>query len=110
QRRWLTLPESRSACRNLGLLLETLRVRGNRDFLLRFYESYDYFQAEPDMATGLVRTWPLLGRIERLLRIDGDSAAVIELNRRGHEFLLKFYPLIQLVIAEDGVPRDYRFL
>lgn len=42
RRRWLSLPETRPACRNLGLLLESLRASGGqRDFLLTFYEAYD---------------------------------------------------------------------
>jgi hypothetical protein len=113
RRRWLTLPETRSSCRNLGLFLETLRRRGNmREFILRFYEAYDRFCAETvdDPWRGNVRRWPLLTCIERLLRAGGDTEAAIRLNRWGNEYFLKFHALIQTITAEKGLPNDYNHL
>lgn len=113
RRRWLTLPETRPVCRNLGLLLEMLRRRGHaREFILRFYEAYDHFCAErmDDPWYGKVRRWKLLLRIERLLHAEGNTQAAIRLNRWGNEYFLKFYALIQMIIAEDGMPTDYNHL
>jgi hypothetical protein len=113
RRRWLALPETRAAGRNLGLLLEALRRRGGwRTFILEYYEAYCYFAAETaaDPVRGPFRRWPVLGRIEQLLRADGDSEAAIRLNRRGNEHFLQFRALIETVIEEDGVPKDYKHL
>jgi hypothetical protein len=113
RRRWLALPETRAACRNRGLVLEALRRRGDwREFLLEYYEAYCYLAAETamDPVRGPFRRWPLLGRIEQLLRADGDSETAIRLNRWGNEYFLLFRALIQTVIAEDGMPKDYRHL
>ncbi len=115
RQRWLTLPENHLACRNLGLLLEALRRHGKyRDFLLTFYEAYDYFAAETVSGTSqkTYRFWPLLNSINQLLRTGGesDSEEAIQLNQTGNEYFLKFYPLIQTIIAEKGVPRDYQHL
>lgn len=110
--RLLALAETRTACRNLGLFLEALRRRGrDREFLLAFYESYDYFRGEAaeDDCGCAVRRWALLERIDRLLRA-GDGRAALELNRRGNEYFLLFRPLAEMVIAEDKVPTDYKHL
>jgi hypothetical protein len=110
RRRWLTMPETRAACRNTGLLLEALRRRGeSRAFILDFYESYDYFRART-RADGHKRFWPVLDEIEKLLRVAGDNDAAIQLNRRGNEYFLKFRALVETVIAENGVPTDYAHL
>ncbi len=113
RQRWLDLPETRGSCRNLGLLLEALRRRGDwRDFLLEFYEAYEYFAAvtaEGDSGRP-VRTWPVLEQIGRLLGAGGESEAAIRVNRWGNAYFLKFRPLVQIVIAEGGVPRDYTHL
>jgi hypothetical protein len=111
--RWLALPDTRPACRNLGLLLEALRRRGDhRDLLLQFYEAYDYFrgQRRPDGWGGTVRVWPVLPTIEKLLRTPGDSEAAMRVNRWGNEMLLLFRPLIEIVVAEGVVPTDYAHL
>ncbi|HEY0406347.1 MAG TPA: hypothetical protein VGC89_11510 [Pyrinomonadaceae bacterium] len=113
RRRWLAMPETRAACRNVGLLLEALRRRGgHRAFILDFYEAYDYFRARtrPDEWRGQERFWPVLDEIEKLLRVAGDSDAALQINRRGNEYFLKFRALIETVIAENGVPTDYAHL
>lgn len=121
RRRWLALPENRSACRNLGLFLETLRRRGDRRaFILEFYEAYEYFRAETgrDERGRPGRRWPLLAHIERLLRAGHDidpgneaaMTAALQINRRGNEYFLKFRPLIRLIVEEGGPPVDYNHL
>ncbi len=115
RQRWLTLPETRPACRNLGLLLEALRQReGYRDLVLAFYEAYEYFNAETryDPWRGEnVRYWPVLDEVERLLSANSDGGAGLEaairLNRRGSEYFLKFHALIQMIITEGRPPVDY---
>jgi hypothetical protein len=113
RQRWLVIPESRRACRNIGLLLEALRRRGsNREFCLEFYEAYDYFRSElrDDAWSGQVRVWPLLKTIEELLLVPGDSEAAVQVNRWGNEYFLKFRPLMEIIVAEAGLPRDYSLL
>ena len=111
--RWLALPETRDACRNLGLLLEALRRRGNhRELLLEFYEAYDYFRAEsrPGKWGNTRRVWPVLDTIEKLLRAPGDHDAAILLNRRGNEYFLTFRPFLEILIAENRLPSEYAHL
>jgi hypothetical protein len=114
RQRWLVMPETRRACRNTGLLLEALRRRGtSRAFILEFYESYDYFRAqtrEGEKFGRAQRFWPILDEIEKLLRTDGESEAALQINRRGNEYFQKFRPLVETVIAENGVPTDYALL
>lgn len=111
RRRWLSMPETRHACRNVGLLLEALRRRGDsRAFILDFYEAYDYFRAGTRAGRrqqGGKRFWPVLEEIEKLLRAPGDDDAAMRINRRGNEYFLKFRPLVETVIAENGIPTDY---
>lgn len=117
RRRWLVLPETHVCCRNLGLLFEAMRRRGRwRDFLLEFYEACDYLRGEPirDVVNRSHRRWRLIDEeIAPLLQAgadDDDSRAIdvaTRLNRRGREFFLLFYPLLQLVIAEGRRPTDY---
>ena len=113
-RRWLSMPETLLACRNLGLLLEALRRRGDqRVLILEFYEAFNYFRATQVVDPWYSkprRRWPLLDHIERLLRATGDSEAAIQLNRRGNEYLFLFHPLLKIIIAEHGLPRDYYHL
>jgi hypothetical protein len=115
RRRWLSMPETRHACRNVGLLLEALRRRGDsRAFILDFYEAYDYFRARDTRAdqrqVQKKRFWPILEEIEKLLRAPGDDDAAMQINRRGNEYFLKFRPLVETVIAENGIPTDYAHL
>ena len=119
RRHWLELPETRPACRNLGLLLEALRRQENqRDFLLTFYEAYDHQRGRSfrDPWDGRAyHTWPLLVEIERLLRAgsssDGASAqAALNLNRRGNEMFLLFYPLIETIKTDGHPPTDFNLL
>lgn len=110
---WLQMPESREACRNIGLLLEALRRReDHRAFILEFYEAYDYFRSETvnDEWRGQMRDWPLLRNILNILLISGESEAAINVNRRGNEYFQKFRPLIETIIAEGALPRDYKLL
>lgn len=113
RRRWLSMPETHHACRNTGLLLEAFRRRGgSRAFILDFYEAYDYFRAatRADRRQGRKRFWPILEEIEKLLRASGDEDAAMKINRRGNEYFLKFRPLVETVIAENGIPTDYAHL
>ena len=113
RRRWLVMPETRHSCRNIGLLLEALRRRGeHRAFILDFYEAYDYFraQARAHQWQSGERFWPVLEEIEKLLRVGGESDAAIQINRRGNEYFLKFRALVETVIAENGIPTDYALL
>ncbi len=115
RQRWLTLPPTRQTGRNLGLLLEALRQQGEqRDFLLAFYNAYAYTTqaAAHDQWGRATVYWPELLEIGQLLRLNGsDSPAAINLNRRGSEWFLKFWPLVRLVAAE-GPPLEaaYRFI
>ncbi|MET0649054.1 MAG: hypothetical protein ABW208_20790 [Pyrinomonadaceae bacterium] len=110
--RWLAMPTGLRSCRNVGLLIEVLRRRGDpglRDFILSFYESYDHFRGETgtDEWGRRTRVWRELATIGKMLMVPGDSDAAIEMGRRGGEYFLKFRPLVQLVIAEGGLPKDY---
>lgn len=112
---WLEMPETRASCRNLGLLFEALRRRGGlENILLEFYEAYDYFgrRAITDQQRE-DSPWPVLSRAARLLmaggREVGEGPARL-LNRHGHEYLLKFRPLIEIIIARRGIPAEYRAL
>jgi hypothetical protein len=112
---WLAMPETRASCRNLGLLFEALRRRGGlENILLEFYEAYDYFgrQATAD-GKGENSLWPVLSLAARLLAADSQTVgpeAARFLNRYGHEYLLKFRPLIEIIIARRGIPAEYRAL
>ncbi|HEX5702657.1 MAG TPA: hypothetical protein VFX97_05525 [Pyrinomonadaceae bacterium] len=111
--RWLVMPESRRACRNVGLVLEALRRRDeHRAFCLEFYEAYDYFRAElkDEPSGGQTRVWPIFSRIEQLVRVPGDNEAAIRVNRWGNEYFLKFQPLVNMIVAEEGLPKDYQLL
>lgn len=114
RQRWLNLSESRRSCRNIGLFLELLlRNQGRyRDFILQYYEAYDYFSTsnQSDSWNMSERTWPIMDHIEKLLRTETQHPSALTLNRQGHEYFLKFYPLIQIIIEEKGVPVDYEFL
>lgn len=111
RQRWLALPESLWACRNVGLVLEALRRQGGqRHVLLEFYEAYDHRCTRRGARAGTGGEWPLLRTMATLLRATGDDAVALRLNRRGNAHFLKFYPLVQLVIAEGGVPTDYAHL
>lgn len=111
RQRWLALPESLRACRNVGLVLEALRRQGGqRAVLLEFYEAYDHRYTRGGPSTGSGGDWPLLRTMATLLRATGDDEVALRLNRRGKAHFLKFYPLVQLVIAEGGVPTDYAHL
>lgn len=117
RRRWLTLPESRAASLNVGLLLEALRRQGGQeDFILQFYEAYDhhYGQEIKDLwqRTTYRTGWPLLDEIEDLLRFDyHEQDAAIRLNRYGNERFLKFWSLLQIVKSQGGIiPPDYKHL
>jgi hypothetical protein len=111
--RWLTMPETRISCRNVGLFLEMLRRQGtHREFVLSFYEAYAYFcsESKPDERGGQRTAWPVLDTIEKLLRTPGDNEAAIAVNRRGNDYFMKFRPLIELIIEEKGIPDDYLHL
>jgi hypothetical protein len=113
RRRWLSLPQTQPACRNLGLTLEALRRHGRgRDATLQFYEAYQYRNAVivPDGRGAHYRRWPLLERIEKLLRADGAEKVARTLNRIGGEYFLLFWPLLQYAIAEGRLPPAYEYL
>jgi len=112
---WLEMPETRASCRNLGLFFEALRRRGGlENILLEFYEAYDYL-GRRDATGGMEarHSWPVLALTASLLAADsqtvGPEAARL-LNRYGHEYLLKFRPLIEIIIARRGIPAEYRAL
>jgi len=118
RQRWLRFPENRAAFRNRGLFLEALRRQGDhRDFILTFYEAYDYAFGENIENTwgGTYRHWPILDRIDHLLHVGGDSEKILDaalrLNQSGQEYFLFFYPLTQ-IIREGGarVPAAYNHL
>ncbi|NIA19768.1 MAG: hypothetical protein GWP07_04965 [Xanthomonadaceae bacterium] len=112
---WLDMPETRGSCRNLGLLFEALRRRGGlEDILLEFYEAYDYF-GRLATADGAKAThhWPVLVLTAGLLKASSQTTgfeAARLLNRHGHEYLLKFRPLIEIIIARQEIPAEYRAL
>jgi len=112
---WLEMPETRASCRNLGLFFEALRRRGGlENILLEFYEAYDYFGRLPTAGRMEAKhSWPVLALTASLLSADsrtvGPEAARL-LNRYGHEYLLKFRPLIEIIIARRGIPAEYRAL
>jgi len=109
RRQWLDLPETRRCCRHLGMILETLRRQGNcRTLLLEFYETYERCRWGAAWNGGTGRS--VFEVMEELLRAQGSSDAALRLNRWGNEYLLKFLPLVETVIAAKGVPKDYRHL
>ena len=46
--------------------------------------------------------------LEEYLRASGSNDTGLRLNRWGNEYFLKFFALIEIIIAEDGLPKDYR--
>ncbi|MBN2332419.1 MAG: hypothetical protein JXO49_12595 [Deltaproteobacteria bacterium] len=109
---WLSMPETRLACRNLGLVLAALHHKGGfQQQILEFYEAYDYFgrllsERQEDGGS----CWPVLQVIRKLLLAAGEGAGAaqaVHLNRRGNEYFLKFRPLIDIIIAEGGIPAGY---
>lgn len=110
---WIAMPETRQSSRNIGLVIEALRRKGNHQgFIWEFYEAYDYLSAkmQPDEWSGQKRVWPLLQTIEKLLRISGDDEMTLKINRQGNEFFLKFRPLVEMIIAANGIPSEYKLL
>ncbi len=111
RRRWCDMPETRTACRNVGLLLEILRGRKiHRDFILEFYESYDYFCSTPPVPPLRDRSWPVLDTAGRLLRFTGEGDTAMRVNRLGNEYFVKFLPLLQIITEEEGLPPEYEKL
>jgi hypothetical protein len=111
--RWLTMPETRPSCRNIGLILEILlRNKECRRFILEFYEAYDYFYSKKVINDGqkAKRYWPIFEIIYKLIHVSGDNDAAIILNRRGVEYFLKFLPLVEIIIAKNGIPEDFQLL
>ncbi|MDM8515094.1 hypothetical protein QUF76_02755 [Desulfobacterales bacterium HSG16] len=111
--RWLSMPENRSSCRNIGLILEILRNRGkHREFILEFYEAYDYFNSETRENSYLEkeRIWPIIETIEQLLRFPGDNDEALRVNRFGNEYFLKFRPFLEILEEENGIPSEYHYL
>jgi hypothetical protein len=107
RRQWLDFPETRRSCRNLGLILEALRRKGNyRECILEFYEAYNRLQQDKS-GNGM---FPLFETIEEHLRTQGDGDAALRLNRWGNQYFLKFYALVEIIIAEKGVPKDFGHL
>ena len=114
------------------------KVPAHRDFILEFYEAWDRlrfrdsFGAKPQApafpqhpqavfdpreidAFGLpLNDLPsdpgLFDVIEQHLRAQGHGDAVLRLNRWGNEYLLKFLPLIEIIIEESRLPEKYRHL
>lgn len=92
--RWLAMPETRQACRNLGLLLESLRRADD----LRWRELiFDYYAADRCFGIGI---GGIIGIIEKLLLASGDTSHAIRLNRWGNEYLLKFLALTETVLTD----------
>ncbi len=112
--RWLYLPDTRRACRNRGRVLELLRRHGGfREFLLEFYEAYDHFRGRSRQAWRggpRIREWPLLDRIEPLLRFPGDSDFSWRVVAGGKEYFESFLPLLAIIRQEGAVPPEYRRL
>ncbi len=107
RRQWLDLPETRRACRNLGLILEMLRRKQKyRDFLLEFYEGYEFYR----MRHAVNGNRGIFDVIEAHLKAPGSGDAALRLNRWGNEYFLKFLALIEIIIDEDGLPKDYQHL
>ncbi len=110
---WLQMPETRESCRNQGLLLEALRRRGGWErYILEFYEAYEYFGRLRARLEG-TEPWPLLALAGRLLRLEADPAqprAAQLANRRGTEYVFRFWALVELVIAAGGLPPGCRHL
>ncbi len=106
---WLHISETRLSCRNIGLILEALRPKDELyDFILEFYEAYDYFAARHPSGKGpRKRFWPVLEETENLLRVAGDSEAAIRINRRGNEYFLKFRPLVEIIRQEKRKPVEF---
>lgn len=113
--RWLELPLSREACRNIGLVLEALRRTGGyQDEILAYYEAYDYFGAEAavDEWNLSYRQWPIFAKIETLLRAGGREPNKLTqtLNRYGNEYLTQFYPMLQIFIEDPERRLSYHHL
>lgn len=110
--RWLSMPETRAACRNQGLVLESLRRHGGqRDFILSFYEAYEQFTWRAYPGSHGLGSSPGLDMAARLLTTPGHSEAAMRANGWGNEYFLKFHAYIEIIQEENGVPRaDYRLL
>lgn len=108
QNHWLELPENRMGCRNLGLLLELLRQSGDQytDYLLEFYEAYEYLHGQPRGAKQ--RSWAITAILDRYLQADGAHPVYLQLNRWGSEYFMKFVPLLTLVKNNNGLPIRYQ--
>ncbi|ETR70524.1 MAG: hypothetical protein OMM_03180 [Candidatus Magnetoglobus multicellularis str. Araruama] len=110
---WLEIPENRNSCRNIGLVLEVLkRQKKYQDFILEFYESYDYFSCKTinDDWYGQLRYWPVIKTIENLISVPASNEAAIKLHRRGNEYFYKFRPVIDIIIAEKKIPDSYEIM
>lgn len=105
RRRWLELPETRRASRNLGLLLEGLRERGARQRVLEFYAAWHHFRARTvDSPRGPWRTWPLMDRAQQLLQASSPSPLSSHLNHRGLEYMLLLLPLLRIFREDTPLP------
>ena len=110
---WLTIPENGLSCTGLGIFLEELRRRGKKQFrtpILEFFEAYDFIQhhqtqTEGDPDSYHRHSYQKLTIIRHLLESKNR-----ELNRKGNEYFLKFRALLEIIAAEQAIPRKFRHL
>ncbi|MEA1922475.1 MAG: hypothetical protein U9N63_07455 [Pseudomonadota bacterium] len=105
---WLSIPENSLSCMGLGIFLEELRRRGKKQFrtpILEFFEAYDYLQRYQAQKEGTVCSYKKLTIIRHLLESKNR-----EHNQKGNEYFLKFRALLEIVAAEQAIPREFLHL
>ncbi len=105
---WLSIPENSLSCMGLGIFLEELRRRGKKQFrtpILEFFEAYDYLQHHQAQKEGTLCSYKKLTIIRHLLESKNR-----EHNRKGNEYFLKFRALLEIVAAEQAIPREFLHL
>ena len=105
---WLTIPENGLSCMGLGIFLEELRRRGKKQFrtpILEFFEAYDYLQRHPTQTEDTTCNYKKITIIRHLLESKNR-----EHNRKGNEYFLKFRALLEIIAAEQAIPREFHHL
>jgi len=99
---WLDLPTCVESCRNTGLVLESIRRKGDHTaFILDFYESCLYYHMYHKSSYDLFN---ILEICESLLTVPGANKATQQLNRKGQAYFLQFIPLLEMTHSHQSIP------
>ena len=104
---WLQLPEQSNAAVGIGIFLEEMRLRGEREFrrpILEYYEACDYL-ARKQQETDGQDPYPEITIIRQLL-----SSRNRTLNHKGNARFLRYRALLEIIASEQGIPGDFRHL